>query len=197
VSRIYPWHKRTQSDFDCTRDLVEHMEVLLACADSYRINASTLNPINWTNRFLMISAFLSNAFGSLGDAAKQRELLERSLRIQEAHYGPDHVEVAVTLTNLGNAYGSLGDAAKQRELLERSLRIDEAHYGPDHVAVAVTLTSLGNAYGSLGDAAKQRELLGRAVEIFERNYGMAHSYTQKAKRAYAECNTSRSYCQIC
>mgnify|MGYP001322658050 CR=1 FL=1 len=60
------------------------------------------------------------------------KLLERALAIQEREYGPDHREVAVTLTNLGNAYGALGDAAKKRELLERALAIKEREYGPEH-----------------------------------------------------------------
>ena len=47
----------------------------------------------------------------LGEAAKQRDLLERALKIDEAYFGEDHKEVAITLTNLGNAYGDLGDAA--------------------------------------------------------------------------------------
>eukprot|EP00971_Amphidinium_carterae_P108347 2145209-Amphidinium_carterae.1 len=51
----------------------------------------------------------------------------------EAHHGPEHVEVAITLTNLGNAYGHLGDHSKKRDFLEKALRIEEAHYGPEHV----------------------------------------------------------------
>ena len=35
------------------------------------------------------------------------ELLERSLAIKEREYGSDHVEVAITLTNLACAIGSL------------------------------------------------------------------------------------------
>ena len=54
------------------------------------------------------------AHGALGDAAKQKELLERALAIEEKAYGPDHPEVAITLTNLGNAYGKLGDAGLRR-----------------------------------------------------------------------------------
>ena len=79
---------------------------------------------------------IGNAHGQLGDAAESRDLLERALRIQEAHYEPDHFEVAITLGNLGNAHGQLGDVAKKRDLLERALRIQEAHYGPDHFEVA-------------------------------------------------------------
>eukprot|EP00971_Amphidinium_carterae_P249199 4946591-Amphidinium_carterae.1 len=81
---------------------------------------------------------LGNAYGALGDASKQRDYLERALRIEEAHYGPDHPEVAKTVANLGNACGALGDASKEREYLERALRIFEAHYGPDHPEVAKT-----------------------------------------------------------
>merc|ERR1711869_78728 len=72
-------------------------------------------------------------------------MLERALRIQEAHYGPEHVGVAKTLVNLANAHGELGDARTKRDMLERALPIIEAHYGPEHVSVAITLRSLANA----------------------------------------------------
>ena len=74
---------------------------------------------------------LSSAYGALGDTKKQKELLERTLVIQERHYGAEHPKVAKTLSNLGNAYGDLGDAKKQKELLERSV-IEERHYGAEH-----------------------------------------------------------------
>eukprot|EP00971_Amphidinium_carterae_P092262 1826885-Amphidinium_carterae.1 len=71
---------------------------------------------------------LGNAYGNLGDYANQRDYLERALRIQESHYGPEHPEVAIMLANLGAAYGSLGDFTKERDYLERALRILESHY---------------------------------------------------------------------
>ncbi len=80
---------------------------------------------------------LAIAYGSLGDPKRQKELLERALKIEEAHYGQDHFEVAMTLNNLANAYGSLGDPERQTELLERALKICEAHYGQDYLVVVV------------------------------------------------------------
>jgi hypothetical protein len=56
---------------------------------------------------------LGNAYGSLGDAQKSRELLERALTIKERHYGLDHPEVAPSLGSLGNPYGYLGDLNKK------------------------------------------------------------------------------------
>ena len=43
--------------------------------------------------------------------------------IKEAAYGPEHREIAVTLTNLGVAYGGLGNTKRTRDLLERALAI--------------------------------------------------------------------------
>eukprot|EP00747_Dinoflagellata_sp_TGD_P095499 gnl/TRDRNA2_/TRDRNA2_166487_c0_seq2.p1 gnl/TRDRNA2_/TRDRNA2_166487_c0~~gnl/TRDRNA2_/TRDRNA2_166487_c0_seq2.p1 ORF type:complete len:206 (-),score=27.22 gnl/TRDRNA2_/TRDRNA2_166487_c0_seq2:11-628(-) len=113
---------------------------------------------------------LGSLHGDLGDAQRERDLLERALTIKEKEYGPQHQSVAVTLTNLGIAHGQLGDAERMRDLLERALEIKEKEYGRDHREVAVTLTNLGNAYGQLGDWARQRDLLERALLIAEREY---------------------------
>eukprot|EP00971_Amphidinium_carterae_P042864 842459-Amphidinium_carterae.1 len=37
--------------------------------------------------------YLGIFYGSLGDAGKQRDHLERALRIKESHYGPEHPEM--------------------------------------------------------------------------------------------------------
>eukprot|EP00971_Amphidinium_carterae_P205667 4081424-Amphidinium_carterae.1 len=73
-----------------------------------------------------------------------RDYLERALRIEESHYGPEHPNVASAVTNLGSAYELLGNPHKSRDYLERALRIKERHYGSEHPSVAITLGSLGN-----------------------------------------------------
>eukprot|EP00759_Apiculatamorpha_spiralis_P015410 PhF_6_TR22068/c0_g1_i1/m.31307 len=88
---------------------------------------------------------LGNAYGSLGDHATKKSMLERALRIKKTYYGSDHIEVAMTLNNLGGAYGSLGDHATKKSMLERALRIKKTYYGSDHIEVAMTLNNLGNA----------------------------------------------------
>ena len=51
---------------------------------------------------------------------------------EERAYGPDHVEVARTLTNLGVAWSDLGQPEKARALDVRALRIFCAHYPNGH-----------------------------------------------------------------
>ena len=89
---------------------------------------------------------LGNAFGRLGDAQRQRELLERALTIQEAEYGPHHREVAITLTNLAMAHGVVGSASFVRETSARALRIIRAEFSsPNLIASEVSLCLAGAA----------------------------------------------------
>ena len=68
-----------------------------------------------------------------GDALGDLGELERALEINERTYGPDHLEVAITLYNLGIAYSGLCDHAKARVVLERALLIMEREHGSDRI----------------------------------------------------------------
>ena len=73
-----------------------------------------------------------SAYGELGDDAKSRDVLERALAIEERAYGPDHIEIAPALFNLGSLHEDLGEKAKAREFIARALAIAERTYGSDH-----------------------------------------------------------------
>jgi Tfp pilus assembly protein PilF len=77
--------------------------------------------------------------------------LERALTLKEAAYGPDHPEVARTLTNLGVVQGELGEPTVALATLERALAIQKAAYGPDHPEVKATLTNLDAVQHQLDD----------------------------------------------
>ena len=107
---------------------------------------------------------------------------------QERGCGPEHQEVAKTLTKMGNANGDLSDAARQRELLQRALAIEEREYRPEHQEMASTLTILGNANGDLsnadGDLWEAAELLERALRIEDQQLGAEH--LERALRSETE-----------
>merc|ERR1712107_858950 len=94
---------------------------------------------------------LGTAYGRLGDAAKQRELLERALVIHEKEYGPNHPEITITLLSLGAAFASLGIPELQRDVLERALEIMERECGPEHHQVGATLFNLAVACRMCGE----------------------------------------------
>ena len=119
-------------------------------------------------------ADLGNAWGSLGNFEKQRDVLTQALAIFEKHFGKDHPKVAAILCCLGNGWGGLGDFQKQKDLLTRALEIKEKCYGPDHPEIGIILNNLGNAWGGLGNLEKQKDLLTQALEIREKCYGKDH-----------------------
>ena len=64
------------------------------------------------------------------------------LRQREALYGPNHPNLADSLSNLAILYNQSGAYDKAQPLYERALRIYETVHGPDHPDVAHTLTDL-------------------------------------------------------
>ena len=70
-----------------------------------------------------------------GSAAR---LLGRALAVYEGASGPDSVDAAAALTDLGVLHMESGDDAAGRPLLARALAIQEAAVGRDHPdAVAI------------------------------------------------------------
>ena len=67
---------------------------------------------------------------------------EAELAARERALGPDHPDVAESLTNIAILYNQRLEFAKAQPLYERALRIYEAARGPDHADVAHCLTDL-------------------------------------------------------
>lgn len=103
-----------------------------------------------------------------------RTAYERALEIEERDLGPDHLEVATTLGNLGSILGRLGDYEKARLLEERALGIKEEELGADHLRVASTVGRLAAALLGLGDYEEARRQQERALKITERGLGPDH-----------------------
>ena len=131
-----------------------------------------------TNVLASVSVTLHNIgtfyYFCLGQYQLAKNMLETALTLNKAHYGENHVNVAMTLHNLANAIGDLGDRKKQKALLEQALIIEKKHYGENHVEVVMTLENLANAIGALGDHQKQKALLEQALIINKNHYGENH-----------------------
>ncbi len=170
----FPYGGERLADYAKKQQLLPHLDAFLSHLEAWQQEEYQINKDREKDYLLPLLNYIADGYSSLGNAEKERELLEQALAINERHYCLDHPVVAVTLTNLGNAYYRLGETLKSRELWERALATKERHYGLDHPEVAVTLNNLCVAYESLGDAQKSRELLERALVINEIHYGLDH-----------------------
>jgi tetratricopeptide (TPR) repeat protein len=88
---------------------------------------------------------------------------ERSLQIREEFYGPEHPEVAGTLTSLARFYGDQGRYDEAEQLLQRALAIHEQLDDGRHPGVALDLAHLGALYVVQGSYAEARPFYERAL----------------------------------
>ena len=109
-----------------------------------------------------------------GAYAEAIDLYRRCLAVREQHLGPDDLEVALTLNNIGSLALVLDDFAGARAVLERSAAIYTRGLGPDHPDLARVLGNLGAALVGLGDYAAAQQTCARALAIREHALGPDH-----------------------
>ena len=165
VLAVFPDVPDDPSSWPICASLAPHAESIATHAESYSDLAAQLGGLlNRLGIYLTASAQLKAGLS----------VFERALAIEEAAYGPDHLEIARTLANLGLLQRALGELPTARAILERVEHIFEAAYGPDDPEVARTLANLGNIQLLLGELPAARENLERALAIEQAIYGPDH-----------------------
>jgi tetratricopeptide (TPR) repeat protein len=109
-----------------------------------------------------------------GDLEGALNYAQRSLKIDENVYGPDHPEVAVRSTNIGVILLEKGDLDGALDYTQRALKIDERFYGSDHPNVALCANNIGQILKEKGNLNEALTYTRRALEIDEKLYGPDH-----------------------
>ena len=119
----------------------------------------------------LVEALLNNGKGS---QPFTRELAQRVVRAKEALVGPDAIELAPSLRNLGNAMVPAGDYQGAVLLLQRAVSLRERARDNNDLSVADSLNDLARALivGQRYEEAKQ--VLERALAIEESHLGPNH-----------------------
>ena len=98
-----------------------------------------------TAAFLFLSAIespLRTGCAATDHSHDDPRAYEAELAAREKALGPDHPDVAESLTNIAILYNQQMNFAKAQPLYERALRIYEKARGPEHADVAHCLTDL-------------------------------------------------------
>ncbi len=93
---------------------------------------------------------------SAGEPIRPEKLYLRSLALKEQIFGPNHLEVAVTLNNLGLYYKTLGRLPEARTAYMRSLPIMEKELGGSDTQVGDLLYNLAQLLKKEADELEQR-----------------------------------------
>lgn len=111
---------------------------------------------------------LANVCRDLGDHANAQAALEHSLALQEAAYGPEHVEVASALHRLGVFHFYCGALSTAEPLYLRALALREKLLDANDFDLAMTYLGLGQLLRLKEDLERAEPLLLQALAILEK-----------------------------
>ena len=101
----------------------------------------------------------------LGVYDKAQPLLEQALASGHAAFGPEHVELAQILHDLGVVLADKGDYVGAAQRLEEALAMRRRLLGNEQADVAVTLSELGRVYQDLGFNQRAEPLQREALRV--------------------------------
>jgi CHAT domain-containing protein/tetratricopeptide (TPR) repeat protein len=104
----------------------------------------------------------------LNDLDRAESYFTRALAVREHVQGPEHPDVASTLTSLAAIANTRENFARAEQLYLRIIAINEKAHGPEHISVAPALFGLASTYSNRGQFARAESLLRRALAIFEK-----------------------------
>ena len=98
-------------------------------------------------------------------------MLKRAVAIQEKSRGPNHPDVAKSLSYLADVFKNQGRYADAEANYKRALAIDEEALGPNHPDVARSLINIASLHIEQGRYADVESLFKRALAILEKALG--------------------------
>jgi CHAT domain-containing protein/Tfp pilus assembly protein PilF len=106
-----------------------------------------------------------------GKYAEAIPIARESLRVAEATFELEHLNVETSLYNLASLYDKQGRYAEAEPLYKRALAIREKALGPDHPDVAASLNNLASLYNKQGRYAEAEPLYKRSLAAKEKALG--------------------------
>jgi tetratricopeptide (TPR) repeat protein len=102
---------------------------------------------------------------SSGDYIQGVKVAKHALQVAQQNYGPDHPNVALSLSNLAELYEAQKEYAKAEPLYKRSLAILEKKFGKDDPFLVPTLLNMASLYNNIGRKDEADRLMERANNI--------------------------------
>lgn len=145
---------------------------------------------NWEQLFKETEELISSdEFNRALDVGKE------ALQVAEKNFGPDHLNVALSLNMLAYICFMLEELEPAAHLSERAVAIYEKALGPNHPDVAENLYKLADLYAFQDEYAKAEPLYKRALAIYEKAFGPDNTNVVETLNALANVYSSESSSQ--
>jgi tetratricopeptide (TPR) repeat protein len=137
---------------------------------------------------------LGAAFAARERFEEARQTLDEALALDQRQHGPEAVETARSLSQLGNLYLRWGRPDDALPPLQEAAAIDQRRLGPAHPFIADDLHDLGLTYEALNRPERARALFLAALAVLERGPGSetsSETSRDTTRAAYTELALSR------
>ena len=102
---------------------------------------------------------------SSGDYTQGVKVAKRALQVAQQNDGPDHPNVALSLSNLAELYEAQREYAKAESLYKRSLEIMEKAFSQDDPFLVPILLNMASLYNNIGRENEAHRMMERANKI--------------------------------
>ncbi len=165
ISRVFP--DVEFATWDACQQCLPHAQVCVTLIDQ------------WQMEFLEAVRLLHRMGEYLQARAQYAEgepIYQKALALHERLLGPDHPEIAQTLSGLASFHYEQGKYEQAEPLYQRALALSEQVQGTSQVEVGNILSELALLYDAQGKYEQGEPLYRRALLIFEQALGQKHSF---------------------
>ncbi|MGH7227944.1 MAG: tetratricopeptide repeat protein [Nitrospiraceae bacterium] len=135
--------------------------------------AHTRNTVPAAIRTMRIHNLIER-YRAQGKYVEMEPLCQLALEIEEQTLGPEHFEVALTLSDLAGACHLQGKYAKAEPLYKRSLAIWEKTLGKEHPRVATAMSNLAKLCAAQGNYTRAEQFYLCSLAIRKKTLGPDH-----------------------
>ncbi len=128
---------------------------------------------------------MGRAHQGLGHYDTARAMMQRSLQLRRAAYGPRHPDVAESLSHLAGLYAEERHFEPALPLYREALSIRREVFGPDHPRTAHAMGGLAVALRNMNKPDSALTLARRVLTIYRRHRDRTHPDVLNAEHALA------------
>ncbi len=134
---------------------------LTACEDGGGEGGNGKGPVS---EWEVLTSEVMKLYNS-GDYTQGLKVAKHALQVAQQNDGPDHPNVALSLSNLAELYEAKSEYDKAESLYKRSLEILEKAFGPDNPFLVPTLLNMASLYTNIDREDDAQRMMERANKI--------------------------------
>jgi tetratricopeptide (TPR) repeat protein len=113
--------------------------------------------------------------GDQGKYEEAVEFYEKSIKIEQKIFSPNHPDLATSYSNIGLVYTNMGKYPQALSYYEKALEILQKTLPENHPDLATSYNNIGGVYDNMGEYPKALSYYEKALEIYQKTLPANHA----------------------